>query len=185
MSGLPAPYRRLSGVPGGGIKRKRRDKSAEIAGSTLEIKDERVQEIVSRLSNSPADYKLAKRVATLMDTYPDGTIPELITLDYLEQQQIPYTYQAWIYGGRSRQGGVIPDFVLAPGGRGMAWLVQGDYWHTRAEVAESDVSDKLRLLGTMFHGVQIEQVIELWEQRIYKDRPEIFELAVMGIELGR
>lgn len=67
----------------------------------------------------------------------------------------------------------------------MAWLVQGDYWHTRAEVAESDVSDKLRLLGTMFHGVQIEQVIELWEQRIYKDRPEIFELAVMGIELGR
>lgn len=66
----------------------------------------------------------------------------------------------------------------------MAVLVQGQYWHTRTEVAESDAADKLKLLGVMFHGVQIEQVIEIWEQRIYKDRPEIFELMLVGIELG-
>lgn len=67
----------------------------------------------------------------------------------------------------------------------MAWLVQGEYWHSLREVAESDATDKIRLLGTVFHGVRIDIVLDLWEQRIYKDRPEVFELALVGIELGR
>lgn len=185
LKGLP----RLPGIKGiGDIGRKRKralPQPVDVPGE-MNLVDPRVNEIYSRLGKrSTADFKLAKRVATLMGQYPDGTIPELVTLDWLEQQKIPYTYQAWIYGGRSRQGGVIPDFVLESGGRGMAWLVQGDYWHSKAEVSSSDVSDKLKLLGVLFHGVRIEEVVELWENKIYSKRPQVFEWALMGIEMGR
>lgn len=178
---------RLPAIKGLAPQKKRRPVSpGDVTGDQYfqELSEPHVNEIFARLGRKARDYKLAKRVATLMETYPDGTIPELVTLDWLEQQKIPHTFQAWVYGGRSRKGGIIPDFVVEYGGRGMAWLIQGDYWHNRSEVAESDVSDKLRLIGTQFEGVIIEVVVELWENKVLNARPQIFELALVGIGMG-
>lgn len=158
----------------------------EPPSGALDLEDELVKEIMGRISGGSSDYKMAKRVAHMKRTmYPDGTIPELITADFLDQREIPYTFQAWIYGGRSRQGGVVPDFVLEYLGKGMAWLIQGEYWHSKADVSASDEIDKVRLVGTWFHNVYIEAVIEIWEDAIYHKRPEVFDMALMGIEIGR
>jgi hypothetical protein len=137
------------------------------------------------LGRNPRDYKLAKRVVKLQETYPQGTVIELVTVDYLNQRQIPYTYQAWVAGGRSRSGGVVPDIVLEYNGVGYAWLINGIYWHNRPEVAASDVADKLTLIGHYFEHVLIEKVLELWEPHIIHDRPEIFEMALVGLEMGQ
>ena len=183
LKGLPR-LKAIAGLPP--LRRRRPAPPDKIAGEQYfrELGDPQVNEVWARLGRKSQDYKLAKRVAALMETYPDGTIPELVTLDWLEQQKVPYTFQAWVYGGRSRRGGIIPDFVLEYGGRGMAWLIQGDYWHNRTEVAASDQSDKLRLIRTQFHGVVIEVVVELWENKVLRNRPEVFELALVGIGLG-
>lgn len=180
---------RLKGMKNKGLEpmtRRRPISPGDVTGDQFfqEITEPHVNEVWYRLGRKPHDYKLARRVAGLMQIYPDGTIPELVTLDWLEQEKISYTFQAWVYGGRSRKGGIVPDFVLEYGGLGMAWMIQGDYWHNRKEVAESDISDKLRLLGTQFHGVIIEKVLELWENKILHQRPQVFEFAIVGVELG-
>jgi hypothetical protein len=119
-----------------------------------------------------------------MRKYPNGTVPELVAMDWLDQQKIEYIYLAQIFGGHARRGGVEVDLLFEYAGRGIAILVQGDYWHTRPEVAASDVVDRLRFLGATYHGITIDKVVACWENRIYNDRPQIFELAVLGIELG-
>jgi hypothetical protein len=75
--------------------------------------------------------------------------------------------------------------LFEQGGVGVAWLVNGDYWHSRPEVAESDITDRLRFLGATYHGIKIEKVVQLWEGRIYRNRPQVFEMGLAGIELGR
>jgi hypothetical protein len=154
-----------------------------------DLVDPTVTEIMRRCGNKPGDMKMAQRVAKLYQNGStetgDGTIPELITYDWLQSRQIPFTYQAWIYGGRSRHGGVIPDFVLEYNGKGMAWLIQGNYWHSKSEVSASDIIDKMKLVGSWFHGIYIEVVVELWENKVYHNRPEVFEMALLGIGLGQ
>lgn len=156
--------------------------------AVISLVDPTVTEIMRRCGNHPGDLKMAQRVAKLYQNGTtetgDGTIPELITYDWLQQRGIQFTYQAWLYGGRNRNGGVIPDFVLEYAGKGMAWLIQGEYWHSKSEVSASDIIDKLRLVGSWFHGIYIETVLELWENKIYHNRPEVFEMALMGIEIG-
>lgn len=169
------------------LRHKRREKRPEpVRGDFIaNLEDPAVAEVFARIGRNPRDYKLAQRVVALQKQFPQGTIPELITYDYLQQKNIPFTYQAWISGGRSRAGGVIPDFVLQYGGTGMAWLVQGQYWHNRPEVAASDVADKLALVGHYFEHVFIEKALELWERQIYFNRPAVFEMALVGIEIGQ
>jgi hypothetical protein len=157
----------------------------EIPGGDYVTEDEpHVSEIWIRLGRKSNDLKTAKRVAHLMEQYPNGTIPELVAMDWLNQNQVQYEYLAQVRGGRSRLGGVEADFLIQAGGVGLVWLINGNYWHSRPEVAESDVVDKLRFLGSTYHGIRIEKVCALWERRVYEDRPQIFELAMVGIELG-
>lgn len=162
----PEPVR----VPGGGIQN---------------LEDPRVTECFAYFGRNPKDYKMCKRIVTLREKFPQGTFIELAIYDWLSQKQIDFTYQAWVNGGRARSGGVVPDFVLEANGRGMAWMANGDYWHNRPEVAISDVADKLALIGHWFEHVLIEVVVDLWENRIVNDRPEVFEMALLGIGLGQ
>ena len=185
-----SPFKGLSREGWGKKKKTGIEKVKMPEGELFEdLVDPTVNEIMRRCGNKPGDMKMAKRVAALYQNGSsetgDGTIPELIAYDWLQSRQIQFTYQAWIYGGRSRQGGVIPDFVLEYNGKGMAWLIQGDYWHSKSEVSASDVVDTMKLIGSWFHGIYIEAVVELWEHRIYHDRPQVFEMALLGIGIGK
>lgn len=181
------PLRRMKGFPE--IKLRRLPIPTEVAGGEeLNLDDPVVREIHNRMGGRSVDWAVAKRVAglkgALFKTY-EGTIPELIVYDWLEQKKIPFSFQAFIYGGRSRKGGVIPDFLVWPGGRGLAWFVDTEYWHSKPEVAASDAADRVRLLGAVYDGIRIDAVVALWENQIYRNRPAIFEWAMMGVEMGR
>jgi hypothetical protein len=157
-----------------------------VGGETsIDLRDDTAKEVWDRLGRQPRDWKLAQRVATLMRTYPNGTVPELVAMDWLNQMQIPFIYLAQIYGGHARKGGVEVDLLFEQGGVGVAWLVHGNSWHSRPEVSESDVGDKLRFLGATYHGIKIEKVVALWERKIYFCRPQVFEQGLAGIELGQ
>ena len=140
------------------------------------------------LGGASKDVSLTKRVITLMGSNPQGTLPELVTMDWLNANQYPYEFQAQVWGGRSRRGGMLPDFVIFTGGYAIAWLVQGEWHHSASGQATRnqtgrDMFARLRLMGAMVNGVRIEMVVELWEQDIYKQRPEIFIHAMSGISI--
>lgn len=177
---------RLKGIPHYGEKKKKRlNRPDPIRGDFIrDLRDPHVLEVYNRLGRQPRDWKLAQRVAALMKDYPAGTIPELVTYDWLKQKDIQFTYQAFLYGGRSRKGGLLPDFVLQYGGVGLAFLVNGNYWHSRPEVATSDVADIIKLKGSWFHNILIEKVVVIWESQIIRSRPQVFEYALLGIEMG-
>lgn len=139
---------------------------------------------LDRITLALRDSGLAKRVQKLMRQFPQGTIPELVTYDWLTRQKVDFQYQVALYGGRSRRGGIIPDFVLYRSGGAMAWQVQGNYWHNRAGRPANDAAQRMRLLATRANGQSIRQVIFLWESRILNDRPRVFEMALANVELG-
>lgn len=128
------------------------------------------------------DRKLAKRIMSLRKQFPQGTAPELIVYDWLARNSVPFTYQAVLYGGRAQRGGLLPDFVVKHG-RTMAWQVQGEYWHSTKLKGMEDYYANLRMLGQVVDGSRIETVVELWEDDIYRKRPQIFYMALAGIGL--
>lgn len=187
---LLAPVSRLKGMkrmPDDAKQPVEIPEAAQVEGYAY-IVDPLVQEIWQRLGGQPQDQSTAERVAKLKEalyrTY-EGTIPELVVYDWLEQNNIPYSFQAFVYGGRSKRGGVVPDFVVWPGGRGLAWFIDTNYWHTKPEVAASDITDRIRLLGAVVDGIRIEKVIALWEDNIYLQRPLVFQMALSGVELPK
>jgi hypothetical protein len=151
----------------------------------MNLADPRVTEVWGRLGRKPKDYKLAQRVVTLMSKHPHATVPELVAMDWLNQQGIEYVYLAQIFGGHSRKGGAEVDLLFQYAGTGIAWQINGSYWHNRDEVAASDIIDRMKLLGATYHGIRIDKVCALWENRIYDDRPRIFDWGLQGIELGQ
>lgn len=125
------------------------------------------------------DVKVTKAVLNLKQTYPNGTTPELVTMDWLNRNQIRYIYQAQ-YGARTVRGSSSTDFVVVSNGMGIAWEINGVYWHTRFKTAQSDASRALLLLNKVISGVKIDKVVALWEPDIYKKPKQVFEMALMG-----
>lgn len=130
------------------------------------------------------DDSLSYRVMKLQGRYPQGTVPELVTMDWLMREGIGFYYQVDLFGGR-RGGGLVPDFIVQNGAGVDAWLVQGEYWHTRNGKEEADAADYLRLRGTDFGTGRINNVIQLWDSQLYRNRPEVFWAALAGLEMGR
>lgn len=143
----------------------------------------REREIHRILGNKSEDGPLAKRLTTMEGYMQDASLPELVTYDWLKANNTNFSFQTR-EGGR----GIIPDFVIYQGNVGAAWLVQGEYYHSR-EFQESkgqvgrDMAALLQLKGKYFNGVRITNIVELWESDIYNDRPAIFEFAMAGISL--
>lgn len=131
------------------------------------------------------DKRLATRVRKLRATHPTASFPELICYDWLSQQQIPFYFQARLFGGRQIRGGIVPDFIVNLGGRAIVWRIQGAYWHTRPGLQENDLSEKIRMIGAEYNGLRIEAVVDLWDTKIYDARPQVFILALAGVEMGR
>ena len=166
------------------IKHRRLNKPDPVTRDrVLNLEDPYVKDILDRIGRKPSDYRVAKRVAKLKEEYPNGTLPELIAIDWLNQKNIQYYYLVQIYGGHARRGGVEIDLLVKHGGRGLAWMIMGEYWHHKPEVAASDIIDQKKIIGTLEHGIRVNKVVALWEKDIYEKRPRVFEYALMGIGL--
>jgi hypothetical protein len=116
-----------------------------------------------------------------------GSLPELLTYDWLESRNHIFDFQSSIMGGRLILGGAVADFIiedLIPGGL-VIWRVQGDYWHTQPKRMQSDFIQRERLLTESYMGVPVEQVVDLWESAIYWAAPLVFEMAEGGVGIGR
>jgi hypothetical protein len=129
------------------------------------------------------DAALAKRVQRLQAQHPVGSVPELIVLDWLVRNNWSHLYQHSLFGGRSLRGGLLPDFVVFVGGSASVWQVQGEYWHSVKLKGDKDRNVNLRMLGQWVDGARIESVVEMWEEDIYRKRPQIFYMALAGIGL--
>ncbi len=142
---------------------------------------------VNELARVIGDDSLARRLRKMQrEKFQYATIPELMLVDYLDRIGERYTFQAQLYGGH-RRGGVVPDFVLTRGTVGRAILVNGNYWHNVPGMQQKDEADKLRLKGSYFEGVRIEDTVILWESRLMQPNPgreQAIQDAVQGIELG-
>lgn len=145
----------------------------------------RVREIVRIIGG---DQKEAEQIATLEANNPTHTMPELVAMNFLNGANAAYTAQPAVFGGRRQEGGLVPDFLVMAGGGWNAWLVQGTFYHSsgfqeRHLQQGRDAAAKLRLEGAEYAGRRIQRVITLNEDRIYEDRPFIFELAMLGQEM--
>jgi len=168
---------------------KRKKKATEIFATFGENVDEQgpVDTALTELTRKMnGDEKTAKRVLALQQQYPNGTVPELICMDWLDANKYRYIYQGQLYGGRATSGGLLPDFVVDTGGAdGVAMQVQGDYWHAKRSVEKqfSDAEDNMRLLGQVVGGIKIGKVIGVWEGDLLRRRNQTMQYAVAGISL--
>lgn len=152
-----------------------------VDGENISPEEERRREIARLVGDDGLSYRVMK----LQAEHPNGTVPELVTMDWLQRQAMMYSYQVDLFGGR--RGGLIPDFVVQNGAQADAWLVQGEYFHTRHGKVAADAADKLRLRGAEFNGSRIQNVIEVWDSRILNrtQREQTFQAARAGQEMGR
>lgn len=166
------------------MKGSRRRRLPTLTGNDPKIAErepDALQKLINNLGGRGDARKIAKRVMALKPEYPAASIPELVVHDWLTQKKIPFTYQAMLFGGRRAKGGLVPDFVVNYGGKGLAWQIQGEYWHSRQTAhGQKDFTNTVRLIGTMYQGIRIESVVELWEKDIYRKRPQIFTEALQG-----
>lgn len=153
---------------------------------TVHLDDPDVQDVLSRLeTHTQEDVQMAKRVVKLKRTqFHNAPYTELIAYDWLTQQGAQFAYQVPLNGGRSTQFGQVLDFALFTGGYAIAAPVQGDYWHSRPDVAASDELDKISAMGQDVNGYRIEKYVTVWERQIYKDRTMVLSFALAGLELG-
>lgn len=174
----------LAGLPGlGGKRPKMLELDVAGVGGAENLRDEKAAQMERLLH----DGQLVKRVRKLQARYPNGTLPELVAMDWLMQNGQDFLFQYPLHGGRATRGGLVSDFVVFHGSTADVWFIQGDYWHSRLGnlSVEKNTADKLRTVGQWVQGRRIEKALELWERRIYEQRPQIFVMALAGIELGR
>lgn len=153
---------------------------------TVHLDDPDVQDVLSRLeTHTQEDVQMAKRVVKLKRTqFHSAPFTELMTFDWATQMGISFQYQVPLDGGRSSKFGQVLDFAFFTGGYAIAAPVQGDYWHSRPDVAASDELDKLSVLGQDINGMRVEKYVPIWERQLYKDRTMVLSFALAGLELG-
>ena len=130
------------------------------------------------------DRSYVKSLLTMQEKkLPYATLPELVAYKWLQSQRAEFIFQAEAFGGRKQSGGQVPDFVIAQGGAGLVWRIQGEYWHTTIGIRSGDLVDKIRLIGQTIQGLRIETVVDLWENDLYHRMPQVAILAMAGIGL--
>lgn len=142
---------------------------------------------LARLIDVLGDRNLAKKLLKLKQKFPDGTMPELVVMEYLDRNGVGYEFQKWLLGGRQLRGGQVVDFAVDRGTHTLIWEVQGTYWHTRPGNPQRDEAQKFALLGLSVFGKPVKGVISLWESRLMSkyERKGVLEMAMSGIELGK
>lgn len=178
------------GSIGGGIKFEKVLPDALLGAidGTVDLSDPDVVELLQRIdSPGPEDEAMAKRVVKLKRSqFGNSPYTELMAYDWFTQRNIGFMYQVPLNGGRSSLAGQVLDFAIFPaGGSATAIAIQGDYWHSRPDVAASDELDKISGLGQLVNGRPINKYLSVWESALYKNRNRVLDFAVAGIEIGR
>jgi len=146
----------------------------------LDLMPESMRELARRIGR-----KRASTIWRWMRKGIIGSVPEILTYDWLTSRGLRFDYQSPQMGGRLRVGGAVVDFLLhdiAPGGL-YVWRIMGEYWHSAPEVQGKDEEQRRRLLRERVAGRSVVAVVDLWESDIYDRSPEIFELAEAGVGL--
>lgn len=173
--------KKLKGL-GGGRKKKALEFDFETPRQEKQVYDERVRAIARRFVDYADATSVAQGALRIQSELPDATIPEAIAYYFLQTRDVIFYYQSSHLGGRAVLGGLVPDFVVATGGgHGYVWLIQGDYWHGQQSVIEHDIRALRQLDDVTISGVEILDVVEIWETDIYTHYPSVFELALDGI----
>ena len=102
---------------------------------------------------------------------------EIIVMRWLGARNIEYRFQTSLRGGFFALGGAVVDFLLDE--RGLAWRVQGEYYHRGVTKEGSDLLQKEMLteLGWI--------VVDLWGDDILERTEETLSLALEGQEVLR
>ena len=174
----------MKGLPGIGGKRKQEPLPS--LGQQPQRVQGMVDDALARLTQELQDEQLAKKVLKLKEKFPDGTIPELIVMEWLDRRGFEYRFQMWVLGGRVLKGGQVLDFAVDLGIRTLILEVQGRYWHTRPGKMEIDEGQKLALLGLEIFGKRVGAVVEVWDTRLLdkKQKDRVMNLAIAGVEVG-
>lgn len=175
---------RLRRIPGS--REANRRKPPKMSGGDPKIADregDKVQRLTRDLGGTTADYKLARRVFQMKPNFPAASAIELVTYDWLLRNNYTFEFQATLYGGRRAEGGLVPDFVVQGGGGYLAWLINGEYWHSQAINRGRDEIARMKLVGAMFRGKRITYMVELWEKDVLRKRPYVFTQALLGMGL--
>ena len=146
----------------------------------LDLMPEALRELARRIGR-----KRASTIWRWMRKGIIGSVPEILTYDWLTRRSIRFEYQSAQMGGRLRVGGAVVDFLLhdlAPGGV-YVWRVMGEYWHSAPEIQGKDEEQRRRLLRQRVDGRPVIAVVDLWESDIYDRSPEVFEMAEAGVGL--
>jgi len=104
--------------------------------------------------------------------------PERIVLAWLDKRGIvDYEFQSSMMGGRYELGGSIVDILFPE--RGLAWRIQGTYWHRGVEKEGTDAVQRELLESQGW------VVVDIWESML--DTPErvneVLEKALRGEEM--
>jgi hypothetical protein len=175
----------FKGLPG--LGKKKRQQPLPKLEDTVQLVANLVDDELANLTRAVGDEKYAKKLLKLKKKFPDGTMPELVVMEWLDRKGIKYEFQKWLLGGRAIRGGQVVDFALDLGVSSMIWEVQGNYWHSRQGKPQIDEAQKFALLGLSVFGKKVTRVVALWESRLmdkYK-RNNVMEMAMSGIELGK
>lgn len=143
--------------------------------------------VEDRIFYQVRDRSLAKRVSKLTRKYPNGSVPELVAMDWLDRRNVPYQYQVPFAGGRSVRGGAILDFVLRRQGGVIVWRIQGDYHHGKFLQEAFDKEQRLALQRSKVQGQDVRSVVDIWTRRVIDRslREDTLKDALIGIERGR
>jgi hypothetical protein len=178
----------FKGLPG--LGKKKRQQPLPKLEDTVQLVANLVDDELANLTRAlGGDERLAKRILKLQKKFGgsiQGTVIELIIMDYLDRHNYKYEFQKWLLGGRAIRGGQVVDFAVDMGNRVIVLEPQGGYWHTRPGKVQIDAAQRLALMGTTIWGKKV-VVVEIWERRLMDKhlRNPALEAAMAGIEVGR
>ncbi len=122
--------------------------------------------------------KGAPRTKTESELFAQASDIEKIVYAWLASHSVPFDFQSQLIGGFDRQiGDAIVDFVLKE--NNVVIRVQGEYWHTGAEVEAKDVIQKERLRDLGY------SVVDVWGTDIQNQLEVVMTKAIQGEEIPR
>ncbi len=107
---------------------------------------------------------------SLLGSLPEFIVWEFLTLKKRQVVDIDFFFQHPLFGGRTRFGGFVADFLFPM--RGEIWLVQGERFHL--EKPEDRARTKLTKVLLSSRGFR---VLELWEDDLFSRPDFVLPLA--------
>lgn len=152
---------------------------------TADMSDKEKRAFYNTCGEPEEKRSIIMRFRSLLEEFPAITYPEAITYYLLEKRKIEFSFQSSLDGGRAELGGLVADFLLDNGGAGLAIQVHGNYWHSKPEVRERDILYNELIIGRVWNGIVITQVVEVWESKLMScDREEVIDKALLGQGMG-